>query len=248
LRVSTDRQADEGYGLEVQRRRIADFCHRERLHLVEEFIDPGVSGSAALVERPGLSAALDAACEPHVGGVVVARFDRLARDTLAALLIEREFAEVSAPVLYAEGLNGEEFEFLREIMHAASKHERKRILARMDAGKRAKAERGGYIGGRPPFGYEARAGALRPREAEAEVVRHIFNRVAYHGHSVREIATDLDARQVLDRRWHVAQVHAILGREMYKLGGRDLRVVDPRLWNRARSILVQRAPRRNRSG
>ena len=44
VRVSTDEQAN-GYGLDVQRERIEQFCRQERLQLFEVFEDVGVPGS-----------------------------------------------------------------------------------------------------------------------------------------------------------------------------------------------------------
>src|SRR4051812_28945036 len=107
VRVSTDGQADRGFGLPVQRDRIEDFCARERLELAAVLEDPGVSGTTPLYERPGLTAALTAVQDGEAGAVVVARYDRLARDTLQALLIEEEFRKAGARVLAVEGLNGD---------------------------------------------------------------------------------------------------------------------------------------------
>jgi DNA invertase Pin-like site-specific DNA recombinase len=45
LRVSTDLQAERGFGLDVQRERIEAFCRAERCQLVDVFIDPRVSGT-----------------------------------------------------------------------------------------------------------------------------------------------------------------------------------------------------------
>jgi len=81
LRVSTTEQADHGYGLDAQRARIEEFCERERLGLAAVFEDPGVSGTRPLEDREGLVVALTRARELDAAALVVARLDRLARDT-----------------------------------------------------------------------------------------------------------------------------------------------------------------------
>src|SRR4051794_20877594 len=120
-RVSSADQADHGYGLDAQAEAIAAFVKREGLKLAGEFSDPGVSGVVPLEERPGLSAALDMVRRGGAGVLGAARHDRLARDTLQALLIERAFANAGARILYADGANGESDSdrFTRTILHAA---------------------------------------------------------------------------------------------------------------------------------
>lgn len=62
-----------------------------------------MSGTLPLQDRPGLSAALQDARDLVPCALVVARTDQLARDTLTALLIEKEFMEAGVGVLYDEG-------------------------------------------------------------------------------------------------------------------------------------------------
>lgn len=244
-RVSTTEQAERGYGLEVQREHVHTFCRTEGWELVQVYEDPGVSGTTALHERPGLLAALDAvrasqhhATVPPISGLAVARFDRLARDTLQALLIEQEFVKAGARPLYADGPNGDEHQTLRELLHVMASAERRALVARLAAGRNAKAARGGYAGGRPPLGYEAVGRELCPFEPEARIVRWIYERVARDGWTTRRIATKLNEQHALGRRWDHVRVHHVLHREDYKRG--PLRIVDPRVWNRASAVLAER--------
>jgi site-specific DNA recombinase len=197
-------------------------------------------------------AALDTASRSGAA-VVAARFDRLARDTLQALLIERDFAAAGVLVLYAEGFNGQgdEAVMMREMLHVLASADRRRIVRRLREGRETKARRGEYAGGRPPFGYEARRGALHPVASEVEVVREIFNRVANDRWTVRQVAHALTAQMAGGRRWHTSQVGRMLKREDYKRGSGGLwpsgtRIIDPRIFNRAEAVLARR--RRNRAG
>jgi len=239
LRVSTAEQADR-YGLDAQRAAIEQFAQRERLRLVATYADPGVSGTVPLAERPGLSDALAAVKAGRADVLVVARFDRLARKTMQALLAEDEFSRAGAAVLYAEGTNGEDDEFMRQVMHAMAEEQRRQLVARLAAGRRAKAASGGYAGGRPAFGYRAERGKLVPDSDEAAVVRWVFEKVADDCWSIRKVARELDRAGTLGRRWDPTTVATILRRADYKRNG--ARIVDPRIWNRARAVLAERTP------
>jgi len=175
-----------------------------------------------------LSAALDRVLATGAGAIVVARHCRLARDTLQALLIERAFTAAGARVLFADGANGEtdSDRFTRTILHAASEQAKRETVRRLAAGRAAKAARapGAYVGGRPPFGFAAVGGELRPHPQEAPVVRDVFD-LARRGHSVRAIAGRMG--------WAPNKVARILAYAPYKLGPAGHRVVDPKVWNAA---------------
>lgn len=74
LRVSTAEQAASGFGLDVQRQRIADFCRTERLELVATYEDAGVSGTLPLHDRDGLRAGLE-----HMRRLAPPRFSKAGR-------------------------------------------------------------------------------------------------------------------------------------------------------------------------
>ncbi|MGI8440900.1 MAG: recombinase family protein [Thermoleophilaceae bacterium] len=227
-RVSGRDQAEHGYGLDAQAAALGAFVQREGLTVVGAFVDPGVSGTTPLDDRPGLSAALDRVLATGSGALLVARHDRLARDTLQALLIERAFMAAGARVLFADGGNGisDSDRFTRTILHAAAEAAKRETVRRLAAGRVAKAARDprAYVGGRPPFGYLARNGALVPHPQEGPVVRSVFD-MARRGHSTRAIAGRMG--------WAPTKVARILAYAPYKQGPPGTRIVDPKLWNAA---------------
>jgi DNA invertase Pin-like site-specific DNA recombinase len=248
-RVSTADQRDHGYGLAAQARALREFVRLEGLTVVGEFADPGVSGTTPLDARPGLSAALDTILKTGAGCLVVARHDRLARDTLQALLIERAFAQAGARILYADGTNGESDtdQFTRTVLHAAAEQAKRETVRRLRAGREAKREHDphAYVGGRPAFGYRAdpQTHALTIDPGAAPVVRAIFDR-ARRGQSIRHIAEALNAEQAGGRRWHPTTVARILAYEPYKLA-RPGRIVDPKVWNAAQAACASRRKRKS---
>lgn len=240
-RVSTVDQADSGYGLDAQRDAISAFIKREGLELIGSFEDPGVSGTAPLEDRPGLSQALVFAMTKGVGALVVARHDRLARDTLIALLIERSFANAGIKILFADSSNGDSDSdrFTRTVLHAAAEQAKRDVVRRLAAGRQVKATRrpGSYVGGRPPYGYRAQGHELVIAPAEAELVKRIIT-LACDGASIRTIASMLDQEDPT-RHWHRTAVERIVKRDLY-MRQKPGRIVDARLWHAAQRSLAER--------
>ncbi len=77
-RVSTNVQAERGFGLDVQHAQIHEWAQAQGHDVVVVCRDEGVSGATDAVDRPGLACAL-AAIPGEADAVVVARLDRLAR-------------------------------------------------------------------------------------------------------------------------------------------------------------------------
>jgi DNA invertase Pin-like site-specific DNA recombinase len=80
LRVSTNGQAEEGQGLDVQRDTIKRWAQANGHRIVKTLTDPAVSGASELEGRPSLLEAMALLRERTAKGIVVYRLDRLARD------------------------------------------------------------------------------------------------------------------------------------------------------------------------
>jgi DNA invertase Pin-like site-specific DNA recombinase len=101
LRVSTDEQT---LGPEAQRAALERWrwCEAHQATLVAVYSDQDVSGGAALDKRPALLAAIAALKEHGAGVLLVAKRDRLARDTMLAAMVERLAGREGATVLTAD--------------------------------------------------------------------------------------------------------------------------------------------------
>src|SRR5262245_37985651 len=82
LRVSTDRQAERGHGLDVQRDTITKWSVANDHRIAMWTQDEGVSGANSLDTRRGLYEACGALQSTSASGLVVYRLDRLARDLI----------------------------------------------------------------------------------------------------------------------------------------------------------------------
>ena len=81
-RVSTDRQE---LSPAVQEAAIREWCDAHSVTLAGCYTDRGVSGAAPLERRAGLLEAVSELQERRAGLLIVAKWDRLARDTEKAL-------------------------------------------------------------------------------------------------------------------------------------------------------------------
>jgi DNA invertase Pin-like site-specific DNA recombinase len=81
---------------------------------------------------------------------------------------------------------------LRQVQGVINELDRNMIRKRLRDGRRVKRERGGYVGGRPPYGYRAEGGELVEDEGEQQVIRRIRD-LADSGFSTRAIADVLNA-------------------------------------------------------
>src|ERR1700732_602961 len=100
-RVSTDKQADSGLGLEAQRASVTAAAQRLGLSLGSVFVDPGPSGSLALAVRPVLMEAVSALKRGDV--LLIAKRDRLGRDVIEVAMIERLITKRGARIISAAG-------------------------------------------------------------------------------------------------------------------------------------------------
>ncbi len=98
LRVSTDRQADEGLGLEVQEAACRAWAKAHKHRVVAVLCDRGISGAKDLDDRPALADALTALKAGEAAGIVVYRLDRLARDLVLQESLLAEVRRMGATV------------------------------------------------------------------------------------------------------------------------------------------------------
>jgi len=188
--------------------------------LVACYRDRGVSGANGIDARVGLQEALAALAAGRAGGLVVYRLDRLAEDLSVQEGIlawvwkhgGRVFACDAGEVLQEpeDPLRGA----MRQMVGVFAQLERGMTAARMRAGRRRKAARGGFAYGAPPYGKRAVAGELVDDPAEQRVVARI-RELHTGGVSLRQIARTLNAEGVRPRRgrrWQDRTVAKIVAR------------------------------------
>jgi DNA invertase Pin-like site-specific DNA recombinase len=91
VRVSTDRQADEGESLGVQERTITGYAMMHGMTIDHVYVERGVSGAKPIGQRPEGGKLL---ANLQAGDVVIAaKLDRLFRSALDALEVHAQFTK-----------------------------------------------------------------------------------------------------------------------------------------------------------
>lgn len=176
IRVSTDGQVGEDkFGLDVQKQTIQDYCDKNGHTILKWFTDEGESGAK---ERPGFDEIVyGEVSNPPYEAVIVAKSDRVARDInvyyyYKMLLTKKNVSLISIAEDF--GQFGVFANMLEAFTLCVAEMERDNINKRTSGGRKVKAARGGYSGGRPPYGYTPQNGKLVIVPDEAEIVRFVI--------------------------------------------------------------------------
>lgn len=177
-RVSTDGQVGEDkFGIDYQKDKILEYCHKNDINLVKWYIDEGVSG--AKEHRPEFDKILDGeVTNPPISYVIVAKTDRISRDVNLYYayknMLEKQGLEILSVTEDWSAQDKITGMILENFLAMAATVERESIRVRTSGGRIQKAKRGGYAGGRPPYGYRSIRGQLTIVPEEAEVVRYVI--------------------------------------------------------------------------
>jgi site-specific DNA recombinase len=221
IRVSTDKQANEGYSLEAQREKLNAYCLAQGWPVDDAhiYVDSGISAKST--DRPDYQRMLAAVAAGDVRRIVAVKLDRLSRNTRDFLgLLDYcdehgcgivsivESFDTSTPVGRA----------VVTVLMAFAELERKQISERMQMGRDEKARQGERNGAPVPYGYvRNEAGKWEQDADQAAMVERIFN-LFVAGASLRGIAAALNADAVPAPRgkaWFPAAVGYILDNGLY---------------------------------
>ncbi len=216
LRVSTQGQAIDGYGLDVQEQACRTHAESSGLSVAAVLRDEAVSGMLPAHERPGLMDALGMLKDGDADVLIVARLDRLARQLTTQEVILAEVWKDGGEVHSAD--SGKVFKddpddpmrtAMRQMAGVFAELDRAMTVKRLRDGRRAKAAKGGKAVGAYPYG-QAKEG---PIPAELEVMRNVAAQ-RRQGHTWATIVDDLNTRKVLPRnakQWTPRNLAKVMG-------------------------------------
>jgi site-specific DNA recombinase len=260
VRVSTDEQT-RGFSLGAQEEAIRERAARDGVALDDErvYIDAGISGARS--DRPAYQAMLAAAAAGEFDVLYVWKFDRLGRDAEELLRARRMLEAVDVSIVSLT--EGEaESTLMYGVRALVAQEEREKIAERTKLGVRTRVARGGYHGGRAPFGYRyrdervegdrtVRSGPIVVVPDEATIVRRVFGEFL-GGAGVRRIAFDFNADGVKPPRaaaWDGSTISNVLRNPAYigcvrmngdVFAGEHESIVDERTWNEAQQLRESR--------
>jgi len=242
-------------GLAAQRDRVTEYA-RDKSYDLREIVEEAASGGVRSDEvfswehRPVLLALLDRAQAHEFDLLIVAKLDRLSRDHVTLVVIERQMQRHGVAVeSVAEEQNGDGplAEFIRGQLALVAQLERSMILERVGAGKAKKKQLGRHVHGRVPYGYESTNGVLTPDPSRAEIVRRIFD-AAREGDSPGRIARALNRDGIsspLGAQWSAKAAERIIENLAYAGERYDVKrahpaIVSRRAFNAANAALDAR--------
>jgi putative DNA-invertase from lambdoid prophage Rac len=198
VRVSTDRQADDGESLGTQQRVIEGYAIMQGLAVDAVLVERGVSGSKPLGERPEGARLLAALKAGDV--VITAKLDRIFRSALNTLdvLGQLKDREVSLHMIDLGGdVTGNGIsKLVFTILSAVAEAERDRIRERIRDVKADQRKRQRYLGGIVPFGWRVTEdGALTEDPDQQRAIERIVE-MRREGLSLRAISAELAAEDI----------------------------------------------------
>lgn len=224
LRVSTERQVKDGYGLADQQKQIRAWSRANGHKLVRLVTDDAKSGTLEAAERPGLLDVLRAIRNGEAEGVIMRDLDRIARTltvqeaVLAQLwkLGGHAFIVTDTDEIPQDDPDDPMRTAMRQMAGVFAQLERAMTIKRMRNGRVAKAEAGGYAGyGSPAFGQRSVGGKLIGDDDQAATIDRM-RELRADGMSYQQIADQLNAEGLTSKRggaWHSMTVSRVLSRE-----------------------------------
>lgn len=189
---------NESESITNQREIVRDYCHRNGIIIVKEFVDDGYSGGN--FERPGFQAMLAHLATKKANTVITKDLSRLGRDmTESSYYAERFFPEHDIHYLAP----GNDFDSMGDNLMAPFQFAMNDVYLR-DTSRKVKQtldmkRKKGKYAACPPYGYkkaERTTDQLVPDENTAPIVRQIFAWAA-DGLSARSIAAKLNQQGVI---------------------------------------------------
>ncbi len=201
-RVSTDRQADLGFGLDIQEKDIMNYATSNQLKNLVVFIDDGHTGTT--MDRPALNGITrmirdfnDGKIHIRINTMIIPKIDRLGRTLLGTLQFIQDYIVSSRDskgslinknkddinfISVAENYcrierNNPQGKFLLMLFASLAEFDRDLIVEKLKKGRLERVASGKWMGGGiPPYGYkyDKEQGKLVVVPEEAENVKEIF--------------------------------------------------------------------------
>lgn len=211
VRVSTDEQVREGYGIEMQLDALRETIeyrqkHTNWIHKPQwVYVDEGCSGGD--LNRPQLIRMMDAVKNREFDLVAVYKIDRLSRNLSHLLNVFETLKENEASFFSLReniDFSGAIGRLTFQIFGALAEFERETIKVRTTEGKIASARMGNYIGNGIPYGYRkvknvktSKGNTLEIVPDEAKWIKRIFNLFVYEQKTYEHIAREFNEFKVI---------------------------------------------------
>ena len=223
LRVSTDSQIEDGFGLQNQKDLGIKVSEKLGMNPIIHNEGSKSSNSDLIEERPILNELMFKINNGEVKNLWVFNNDRLSRNENVWNTIRLTLRKNGCTLYVSEGtkynLESSMDDFIFGIMSEVSKYDNRIRTDRLRRGKLSKIKNGGWRGGPTPFGFENKDGVLVENKKESKWVRYIYDEYQ-KGTSIYEINKGLMKNGVVSRRgniiWTQQSIRKILENTHYE--------------------------------
>ena len=224
IRVSTEKQAKEGHGLEGQEEECMKKIKKEDWKYVKTYIDKAISGTKGTAEREGIRNLLEDAKEGLFDIVVIYKLDRLGRTSTMVVETVKYIVDELGLTLFScrEDIDTSKpsGRFSLNMFAGIAEYEKDTIVERLTMGRDHVLKTKGETGGLLCYGYIREEGkTIGIVQEKAEIVRKVIMDYE-NGISMEQIARDLNDKQIpaaKGGRWNGTSIRKILSnREKYE--------------------------------
>jgi len=232
-RVSGDDRKYATSGIEGQLNDCRKHAQDNGYNIVAEYFEEPDIQTSGYVWLPELEKILKLAAQNAFDVLVVRELDRLARNRFKQMSVENRLSDLGIEVEYVIGQydNTPEGRMLKGLMGEFAEYERGKIMERTRRGRRKALEAGKVFGSQATYGYDIDARSFVVNEAEAGVVRLIFELYVIKQLAIPTIADYLDNRNIpkpakrachkattdkeKQRGWSWGTIHNLIENETY---------------------------------
>ena len=218
IRVSTERQANEGDSLEEQESELKKYCDFRKFAIHQIYIERGKSGGNT--NRPEYQKLIKDIQGRKIKAVVVKKLDRLSRslldfENLMRLMNENdvEFISIKENFDTTTAMG----KAMLRVALVFAQLEREQTLERLSDVMNYRATQGLFNGGFRPFGYVIVEKELVPYQKEKQVVEVIFKRFieTHSTTNVKQYLEENGLKYLEGRTWDIRQIQRILQNSVY---------------------------------
>jgi site-specific DNA recombinase len=209
----------EGDGFVRQTETIKRYAKANKIEIIQQFRDEGISGTTEAFDRPGLTDLFVAMRANGVRLVVTETASRLARDLMVGEIILDEFRKLGAKVIAADsgvdltaGTDDPTSVLIRQILGAVSEFEKSILVQKLRASRLRMRRAGKRCEGRKPYG--------QTPEEQATIQKILDwrkERLSYVEIVAKLNAEGVPTRSSGETKWHPTQVQRVIQRAEGKI-------------------------------
>lgn len=225
-RVSSETQVLEGHSLEWQEHDLIEYAKSHNLHVVDKYIEKGISGEE-IETRPQLLRLIDDIKNKRIDNILVYKIDRLGRQVLTNAKIYKIMRDnnclLTTSAYGVIDLDKAYDTFMYNMLSSVSQFEVNNLSERVINGKKQRARNGLYINSNSVYGYDnyydrySGDRLLKVNEFESQILKEIFNSYL-NGISMNKIAKELNIKMTPSKRggkWCQSTIYQILTNKLY---------------------------------